>query len=160
MKWVVLFLLKIKKEDEFILKVFMLLMLLQLSAVNPFITVQLEGVNTVDQGLTQLNKAFPDWRSNYELDEFDCSEMSAFVYEYLKACGLNPELKTGYNFKSGYCHAWLICGGSIVECTGLYIPQGRDLQWYADFTPVTLSGDTSKEFDWWNSKYIIDKSKH
>jgi len=137
----------------------MLLMLLQLSAVNPFITIQLEGVNTVDQALTQLNKAFPDWRSNYEPDEFDCSEMSAFVYQYLKACGLNPELKTGYNFREGYGHAWVVCQGRVVESTWLNI--NRNNAFYNNLTPCTLGGEViNNEFDWWNSKYIIEKFKH
>jgi hypothetical protein len=142
------------------MKVFMLLMFLHLSAVNPNVTVNLTGVTTVNQGLVQLNRAFPDWRQHYAVDEFDCSEMSAFVYAYFKACGLKPELKIGYNFKpgQGWGHAWVVCQGQIIECTWLKV--NRNVAFYRDITPVTVTGEgKEKEFDWWNSGYLKEQMK-
>jgi hypothetical protein len=137
-------------------------MLLHLSAVNPFITVHLTGVNTVDQGLVQLNKAFPDWQANYEYNEFDCSEMSALVYQYFKDCGLEPELKNGWaqniwGYKGIIGHSWVVCQGKVIECTKLQV---YPADMYKDFKPNNLSDSMAKtEYDWWNSKYIVEKSK-
>ncbi|MDD4411970.1 MAG: hypothetical protein PHO58_05725 [Bacilli bacterium] len=71
--------------------------------------------------------------------------------------GLEPELKTGYNFREGWAHAYIFCRGKIIESTTLSIPHGRDLLWYENITPCTIAGDASQDYDWWNSKYMKDK---
>jgi hypothetical protein len=144
------------------MKVFMLLMFLHLSAVNPLITVHLTGINTVDQGLAQLNKAFPDWNANYKENEFDCSEMSSLVYQYFKDCGLKPELKCGWaqniwGYRGIVGHCWVVCQGKVIECTKLQI---YPAYMYKDFKPEVLPDYMVKtEYDWWDSKYIIGKER-
>jgi hypothetical protein len=138
------------------MQTFMLLMLLHLAAVNPFVHVHLTDVPTVEVALVQLNQAFPDWEANYKVNEFDCSEMSAFVDEYLDACGLNAEMKTGYNFREGYGHAWVVCQGKTIEATWLQV--NTDKSFYDALTPCTMGPKvTANEYDWWNSPYMIDK---
>lgn len=132
---------------------FVLIILLQLSVCNQFGPVAFTDIKTVDQGMIELRETFPDWRENYTPGEFDCSEMSAFVYEYLKCCGLEPEIKMGHDIDKGYSHAWVECQGKIVEATQLKI--STDTAFYAEINQYTLiSGLKGNEFDWWNSNYI------
>lgn len=42
-------------------------------------------IERTELALDLLNRAYPQWEENYKLDEFDCSEMSAFVSDYLAA---------------------------------------------------------------------------
>ena len=141
------------------MKVFMLLLLLHTSAINPFTVFQITDVKTVETALVQLNKAFPDWKANYKENEFDCSEMSALVFQYLKACGLNPELKTGYNFREGYGHAWVVCQSKIIESTWLAINPNKAFYDEKVFTPAVINESIAKtEYDWWNSPYILGKA--
>lgn len=135
-----------------------LLLLLHLSTVNPIVDVEFTDITTIEQGLTELNRAFPDWRQNYKEGEFDCSEMSALVYQYFKCCGLEPELKVGYNFNEGWAHAWVVCQGEIIESTWLDI--NPDKEFYNQIAPCSLTEEAQvTEYDWWNSPYIKNFSK-
>ena len=131
----------------------MLLMFLHLSAVNPNITVNLTGVTTVNQGLVELNKAFPDWEHNYQVNEFDCSEQSALVYEYFKCAGLEPELKLGYDWPHKYGHAWVVCQGKTIECMELRVATNQTF--YDHFNPFKYYSQAERDgdLDWWNSGY-------
>jgi len=131
---------------------YILIFLLWVSAVCGY-PVVINGIDTVDQGLAELREAFPDWEENYIEHEFDCSEMSAFVYEYLKCCGLEPELKTGVNEEGTYAHAWVECQGKIIEATWLHV--NLDKSFYNSLEEYEMSASKAKnEIDWWNSQYI------
>ena len=134
-----------------------LILLLHISAVNPSMDIRFDtGANTVDEALTQLNEYFPDWRQNYKEGEFDCSEMSAFVYEYLKCCGLKPEIKNGYS--GNYGHSWVVCDGKNIQCTDLRVVSGT--RFCSSLTIREMRDDLKvTEYDWWNSEYIIKKAQ-
>ena len=106
----------------------------------------------------RLNITFPDWKENYIENEFDCSEMSSLVYQYLKVCGLKPELKTGYNFHEGYGHSWVESRGTTIECTLLNINRNKAFYSKENLIPFIQDEETKKvDCDWWNSKYIKNK---
>jgi hypothetical protein len=139
------------------MKTCVLLLMLQLSVINPFSTFQITDIKTADAGVVQLNQDFPDWYENYRENEFDCSEMSALANQYFKCAGIKSEVKTGYrNEPRWFAHAWVSVEGKNLEATNLtmvYDSFGYDeLKSYG--TP-DLRNDT--EYDWWNSKYIKNK---
>ena len=112
-------------------------------------------VATVEQGVTELNEMFPDWRESYELGEFDCSEMSAFVKTYFEYQGFNAELYRGRSRHTGLSHAWVVVDGKVIECTKLKIRERTGS--YDKRTPRTITENHKqymRDVDWWNSAYI------
>lgn len=133
-----------------------LILMLFMGHVNPAIAenYHIEGVNTVEQALCNIQAAYPYWNQSYTVNEFDCSEMSAFVYDYLKACGLQPELKFGWNENlDGMGHAWVVCQGHVIECVGLNtVDPIRG--WYDGFKCEPGDELGREDLDWWNSPQI------
>ncbi len=117
--------------------------------------MQIPNVTTVEQGLQNLNQAFPDWKENYEIDDFDCSEMSALVYQYFKCCGFKDvQLYSGWNDVRNVGHSWVVVDGIYIEATRLEI--NNNLRYYRRFNSDGY-GVPSNDLDFWNSKYIIQK---
>lgn len=111
-------------------------------------------VATVEQGVEELNQMFPDWHDNYELGEFDCSEMSAFVCTYFKYQGFDAEMHRGRSRFTGLSHAWVVVDGHLIECMTLKIKERtgsyeRRIPWKA-----TTRKQNMEDVDWWNSAYI------
>lgn len=54
--------------------------------------------------------SYRDWK--YERQVFDCTNMSAYLYEYLTVRGYDCKIVVGavypWGFLTGQCHAWLI----------------------------------------------------
>lgn len=123
------------------------LLMLYMGHVAP-VDYHIEGVTSVEQALGNIKEAYPDWGASYEAHVFDCSEMSSFVYDYLKACGLEPTLRAGYSEELGCSHAWVECQGHVIECIGLNTVDSYR-SWF-DYFGQDVEGDAS-EWDWWNS---------
>lgn len=109
---------------------------------------------TTEQALVELREIFPDWQGSYVIHEWDCSEMSRLVYDYLQARGLDPVLRCGYSEELGYAHAWVECESHVIECVGLNTVDPFRA-WY-DYFSQSIEVDAS-EWDWWDSEYVIDK---
>lgn len=148
---------KIKTIKTFIITIILLLTFITLPS--PVLaSTQLPKVETVNQALWVLNHQFPDWYENYEEGKFDCSEMSAFVYDYLKYCGLNPQLQHGrgrdvWGYAGWSNHVWVLCQNKNIECVRLQIvPDSYYKGFKLRYMPYVLY-----ENDWWNSEYLKSK---
>lgn len=128
-----------------------IVMMLFMGQICPGYDYQVQGVTSVEQALGNIKAAYPDWGASYKVHEFDCSEMSAFVCDYLEACGLEPTLRSGYSKELGYSHAWVECQGHVVECVGLNTVDSFS-DWF-DYFGQDIECDAS-EWDWWNSPQI------
>ena len=142
------------------MRIFIITAVMLLTLISPATAAELPKAATVEQALNNLKHEFPDWRDNYEANVFDCSEMSAFVRDYLDYCELKPELQVGRGYGvwgySGWVnHAWVVCQGQTIECTSLKI---RPASQYKDFVIIHFPpGALPDEYDWWNSEYMQDK---
>lgn len=140
------------------MRIFLITLTLLVTLISPAsAATQLPKVDTVKQALWVLNHEFPDWNDNYKEGEFDCSEMSAFVRDYLNYCGLDAKIQSGrgedvWGYPGWSNHAWVICQGQNIECTELKIEPDS---LYAGFRRYTLPPSAFPErFDWWNSEYL------
>jgi hypothetical protein len=126
-------------------------MLLFMGHISPEYCPQVENVTSVEQALDNIKAAYPNWNASYAKQEFDCSEMSAFIYDYLKACGFEPEIKVGRNreIMGNECHMWVECDGHVIEATGLNTVDPFQ-SWYDALDPVYME-IPDYEMDWWNS---------
>lgn len=99
-----------------------------------------------------LNRAYPNWSEQYVVNEFDCSEMSAFVDDYLNFWRVDAEPICKMNWETQIGHRWLEVDGKIIECTILKIVDG-DNEFYKQFTTEIIN-IKEHEVDWWNNDYI------
>ncbi|MBE6034575.1 MAG: hypothetical protein E7222_07715 [Clostridiales bacterium] len=110
---------------------------------------------------------YPDWEASYQFNEFDCSEMSAYLSYYLKACGIPNTIIAGET-ASGEGHTWIevpvktAYGTSkiIVESTTFEVLNPSDPivnAYYSKYKKYDLKKLKSTELDWWNSKYFLNK---
>jgi hypothetical protein len=121
--------------------------------------------NSLDayQAINTLKDIYPKWNNYYKVGEFDCSEMSAFVHDYLNELGIENKLVAGGTKNSG--HAWVMIGDSIyIECTTLsiydrtdsflwkcYKTDHPDYDSYVLYTENNWKWQDADEWDWWNS---------
>lgn len=126
-------------------------------------TTQLPKANTVNQALTILNHQFPDWQNNYKANEFDCSEMSAFVRDYLIYCNLDAKMQCGrgenvWGYSGWSNHVWVVIDNNNIniECTSLKIRPDSLYTGYTTKYQLPL-GALPWEFDYWNSEYMKSK---
>ena len=129
-----------------------------LTTVLLWILYSFASPTTIDQALVVLRTTFPEWQENYVRGEFDCSNMSALVADYLNASGLKAEIKQGMSATTKKAHAWVVCQNNIIEATQLRITKPTNPTYAEYATPVTYSARVMKEqYDWRNSKYIKGK---
>jgi hypothetical protein len=124
--------------------------MLFLSILSPG-AVELPPAQSVTQAVSEMQTLYPEWQGEYKVNEFDCSEMSAMVYEYLRCEGFKPVIMAGQN-SQGMGHAWVECDGKIIEATwpGINPDKGH----YRQFNYFNPAMCDATEWDWWNSNYI------
>ena len=140
------------KERMIRMPTWLLLILLAYSSLCSTCPVFID-CKTPEQGLEDLNRRFPAWRENYEVEEFDCSEMSALVNQYFKCAGMKSKMEIGNSKEFG--HAWVVVDSKYIEATRLYISDPTNYNQYINMGEASYVG--IPEVDWWNSKYIHDQ---
>ena len=105
-----------------------------------------------DIALSILREAYPEWRQEYRYGEFDCSEMSSFVRDYLQAWGVDAQLRRGMDLRRGTRHSWVEVDGMAVEATTLQVRSGR---WYDRYNVRFMGDGREDELDWWNVEYVM-----
>lgn len=138
----------------------MIVLLLYVSTLFPGI-VNMDKVDSVEQGLATLNAAFPDWAENYQMGEFDCSEMSAFVAQYFRCAGFKDVkvMVARSRYKGQPGHAWVVVDGKVIEAVILTIADGAAFkQCFKKSTECdTIKHRKSSDWDWWRSDYFQDR---
>lgn len=140
-------------------------------AINTYLTEQTIGMDKanaeqvkVSKALELLREVYPDWRHIYRLNEFDCSEMAAFVKWYLDSCGISTHYRVGYNlYHLNIGHIWLTTeSGICVDGTTLTVmPPAHydyyDIQYDFDELKNADALKNSEAFDWWATIPAPDK---
>lgn len=133
-----------------VVNTWLITIMLFLSVLSPG-AVELPRPPTVADAVHEMQVLYPEWQQQYKEKEFDCSEMSSFVYQYLKCEGFMPIIRTGTNSK-GIGHAWVECDGKVIEATWLKI--NPDTNWYHQFNSFNPAACDATEWDWWNASYM------
>lgn len=117
--------------------------------------------STVVQALSEIKAQHPGWGNYYKVNKFDCSEMSAYVQDYLsRTVPLTyPVLKVGElrmdytdpNSDQVFCHMWVeTAQGDVIEAVSLEVVPILYHSWYHNtLTPVDLEEVPESELDWW-----------
>lgn len=110
----------------------------------------------VNRSLYILRTIYPEWKSKYELNVFDCSQMSEALRYWFYKCGI----ECNYCYSGDLGHIWIevpINGDKIIiESTSLKIKPKEEWAWYYQYNDVVYNDDVyftlnKNEFDWWNS---------
>ena len=127
--------------------------------------------------LNLISRCYPDWTSSYDLNKFDCSEMSSFVSYFLNECGIENEIIIGKNSGGSKAyHAWIEVVDEnndiiIVEAITLQVvkydkiiimsnvPSSLDFYQKATRSSFEDFAKYETEWDWWNSDFFINENK-
>lgn len=107
--------------------------------------------------LNKIQNKYPDWNDKYNLGQFDCSEMSAFVSFMLDMEGINNSICVSRSKQ----HAWVEVPlnnnkSLLIESTKLVIV--NDHSWYYKNNDVYHKTNmVLEEVDWWNE--LIPQNK-
>jgi hypothetical protein len=128
------------------------------------------SINAVHIELDSI-KSSVDFGSDsvYDVDYFDCSEMSAFLeYYFENKCGWDTYVLVGDTTRGH--HAWVYIedeyGNYVhVESTGLFVIDNYNWDWF-QYTRSETHGTISslyvssynswQEWDWWNTRYASE----
>jgi len=101
----------------------------------------------------------------YQEDEFDCSEMSAYMEWYLEKYGFNASICTSQHFEGSKGHAWVMVdtkdGVVYIEATAKNNLIRRD----GDYTRPEKVYESIyeirnvEEFDWWTDDYFESEAE-
>ena len=104
--------------------------------------------------MEMLNMAYPEWRQEYKVGEFDCSNQAAFIDEVMEFMHVETELQVKSKLGSKTSHAFLTFKNYpawAIEPVELKIV---NISRYRDYKQNYLKILSDPEYQWQDIKYL------